>query len=101
MIVAIDPGNEQSAWVRYTGGMPIRAKIEPNEVLLQRLRDGMAGALVIEGIASYGMPVGREVFDTCIWIGRFILFQKRLTPKMMTEPSPVAITRLFMSSRLE
>ena len=72
MIVAIDPGSEQSAWVRYTGGMPIRAKIEPNEVLLQRLRDGMAGALVIEGIASYGMPVGREVFDTCIWIGRFI-----------------------------
>jgi hypothetical protein len=73
-LLAIDPGSSESAYVILDGARLIEfAKIE-NEALLARLpffRDA-ADHLAIEMIASYGMAVGREVFDTCVWIGRFI-----------------------------
>jgi hypothetical protein len=73
-LLAIDPGNTESAYVILDGSRLIEfAKVE-NDVLLARLpffRDA-ADELAIEMIASYGMAVGREVFDTCVWIGRFI-----------------------------
>jgi hypothetical protein len=73
-LLAIDPGNTESAYVILDGSRLIEfAKVE-NDVLLARLpffRDA-ANELAIEMIASYGMAVGREVFETCVWIGRFI-----------------------------
>jgi hypothetical protein len=80
-ILAIDPGPEESAWLIYDsfGLRPIaQSGIEENDRLLSRLQEEGAGRnysqnpLVIEMIASYGMPVGKEVFETCVWIGRFI-----------------------------
>lgn len=75
-MIAIDPGNEQSAWVCYDQATVIGAGIEDNESLRQRMYRCAEfvsdGPLVIEMIASYGMPVGREVFETCLWIGRFM-----------------------------
>jgi len=75
-LFAIDPGNEDSAWLAMhrLGGIEGFGKV-PNRELKTRLARFVAAAgdhLAIEMIASYGMPVGREVFDTCVWIGRFV-----------------------------
>lgn len=77
IVLAIDPGNEQSAYVVLgeQGNLHSFAKLPNHSVLhnLPGMRDAnLVDALAIEMIASYGMPVGREVFETCVWIGRFI-----------------------------
>lgn len=74
MILAIDPGPEQSAFVLYDDekrDVRMFAKV-PNMEMLGLLSKHKARVLVVEMIASYGMPVGREVFETCVWIGRYI-----------------------------
>ena len=78
-LIAIDPGTTESAWVVYEPfpssmiGRVLAHGHEPNSDVLWSLRNNEhdADALTIEKIASYGMAVGAEVFDTCIWIGRF------------------------------
>jgi hypothetical protein len=72
-IVAIDPGTTQSAFVVFDGEV-IEAGILLNEDLRERLllnHFGSADVCAIEMVESYGMAVGREVFQTCVWIGRF------------------------------
>lgn len=75
-VVAIDPGTTESGVciVRTSDYRPIDfVKIENENVgawVFERIRNPYR--LVIEMVASYGMPVGREVFETCVWIGRFI-----------------------------
>ena len=73
LIFAIDAGTSQSAYVR-TDCKTITSKgIVPNEQLVSILRNlNKTDRVAIEMIACYGMPVGREVFETCLWIGRFI-----------------------------
>ena len=73
-VLAIDPGSGESAYVILDGSRLVEfGKIE-NYTLLARLpffRDA-ATHMAIEMIASYGMPVGKEVFDTCVWVGRYV-----------------------------
>lgn len=74
-IIAIDPGCHESAWIAYgEDGQIIEFGKEPNEQLLARLRTPQpsVGHLACEMVASYGMAVGKEVFETVLWIGRFI-----------------------------
>jgi len=73
-VVAIDPGTTQSAYVYMIDKNVIKYGKVCNGALLADLRIlAKAPAVVaIESIASYGMPVGAEVFETCVWVGRFI-----------------------------
>lgn len=76
LVIAIDPGNEQSAWCVLLNGKPQAFDKQPNLDVLARCRRDWSpldsgDVLAIEMIASYGMAVGREVFETCVWIGRF------------------------------
>lgn len=73
-ILAIDPGHTESAWVLLTDGKPAEYGKWPNEKLLAELIDSDLGSLptlVIEQIASFGMSVGAEIFETVFWTGRF------------------------------
>lgn len=72
-LLAIDPGPEESAYVALADGkVTHKAKVR-NHNLLEYLHSLPEGEVhvPIEMIASYGMPVGKEVFETCVWIGRF------------------------------
>ena len=101
-IFAIDPGPVESGWCIWDTaephllwknrewkqkkkifGKPAIAELgEPpfgkidNRTLVGiiQLKAPQVQAWAIESVASYGMRVGKEVFDTCKWVGRFEVF---------------------------
>jgi hypothetical protein len=74
-LLAIDPGNRESGWVviDVASRRPVEFGKTENLALLERIEWGLGegGGAVIEMVASYGMAVGADVFETCVWIGRF------------------------------
>lgn len=70
MILAIDPGTTASGYVLFAGGIAADSGVLENDRILEMART-WPGPLAVEMIASYGMPVGAEVFETVRWIGRF------------------------------
>ncbi|CAM2142644.1 conserved protein of unknown function [Pararobbsia alpina] len=72
-LLAIDPGTTQSGWVIVEDSRVMQSGVMPNPDMLNFIDDcRFCDDMAIEMIASYGMAVGREVFETCVWIGRFI-----------------------------
>jgi uncharacterized protein (DUF2249 family) len=73
MILAIDPGSTESAYVllrKEDLSISSFGKLE-NGVILEIIQDKYFDHVAIEMVASYGMAVGVEVFETVFWIGRF------------------------------
>jgi hypothetical protein len=77
-ILAIDPGNTESGYalIDHDTCWPLDVGKISNPDLHARIKNGslLVGVdqISIEMIASYGMAVGKEVFETCVWIGRFL-----------------------------
>lgn len=72
-LLAIDPGNEMSAYCLMDEEYKIieAGKVE-NSVMIDYifLNNRKFDHIAVEMIASYGMPVGAEVFETCVMIGK-------------------------------
>ena len=80
MILSIDPGSAESAYVLINEDLKpivfgkftnLNVRAEIRRILRMYYLPDRSISVVIEMVACYGMAVGKEVFDTCVWIGRF------------------------------
>jgi len=72
-IMGIDPGNEKTAIVIIDKGKIVFHELDLNKQISFILKNKELPKNVgIEMISSYGMPVGQSIFETCLWIGRFV-----------------------------
>jgi hypothetical protein len=79
-IIGIDPGNSESAYVIFDSAAErvlLADKVANDNLLTMIIYPNMFGPpfmhpehMVIEQIASFGMAVGAEVFETVFWSGR-------------------------------
>lgn len=75
VVLGIDPGTTETAYALWDGHKVIECAIVPNQQMLELVRGDHWGDTIpmfIEMVASYGMAVGKEVFETVFWIGRFV-----------------------------
>jgi hypothetical protein len=74
-ILSIDPGNEQSAYVILDEKLkPLQFGKINNDQLLSIIKEFyflVDDYFAIEMVSCYGMAVGKTVFETVFWIGRF------------------------------
>ena len=71
-LLAIDPGTTESGWVLMNDMSVLQFGKDKNERLLRIIYASESlDVVVIEQVASYGMAVGKDVFATVHWSGRF------------------------------
>jgi len=72
IVLALDAGNSHTGFaVLCENYNPIKFGKANNFEVLKMVSELNYDVLVCEMVASYGMPVGATVFETCCWIGRF------------------------------
>ena len=73
VVLAIDPGPTESAYVMWSGDQVLAYAKVRNDNLVRLLLNPPREVeqAVIEKVASFGMPVGAEVFETVYWSGVF------------------------------
>jgi hypothetical protein len=69
-LLAIDPGTTKSGWVMMDSLVPVEWGWSDNHEMYSLINKFQV-PIVIEDVAHYGMPVGRDVFETVRWTGRF------------------------------
>jgi Holliday junction resolvasome RuvABC endonuclease subunit len=70
--LGIDPGSTETAYCRIDENYNIyKADKIPNDTLIDHQLCGV-DHIAVESIQSYGMAVGRSIFDTTYMIGRII-----------------------------
>ena len=74
--IGIDPGSTESAFALVDGDYNVLGadKVNNEELFYRLCVEGQECCFAIESIQSYGMAVGRSVFDTCYMIGRIQQF---------------------------
>jgi len=115
-LLAIDPGPtrsgfcfvEETSWQanwnpadgpqpripsKFTTGTMVNGLIVQSLIVPNMQSDFDNADLIIEGMVSYGMPIGRDVLDTAVWIGRFETYAITAVPDRRIRPYIEQITR--------
>ena len=88
VILALDPGTEQSAWCVWDAATSrlLAFGIESNLQLKQGLpalvKSHNVTTAAVEMVASFGMPVGKEVFETVLFVGAVVERLQTCVPKV-------------------
>lgn len=94
-IFGLDPGRSETAYCLIDRDFNVlTAGKAPLVQVLKALEVAPPACVVIESIQSYGMAVGRSVFDTCYNIGRILQRCEDLDIRTFLYPRPEYARRI-------